>query len=221
MSTDGSDRAITPGQIPKDKSALRRDLLAQRQGLTPAQWRQKSDRLCEHLRQSNLLPENGTVLAYFSTKQEPDLSPLFGGTPAIPLQQASRQETKTSAVRWGFPRCIGRRLVWHQWSPESALPRQNNRYGIAEPHPDAPQITTCDVDLLLVPAVACDRGGYRLGYGGGFYDRLLAKPDWVAVPTVGILFAEALLPAVPREPWDQPLKMICTDAGLLHRCGAG
>jgi len=68
---------------------------------------------------------------------------------------------------------------------------------------------------MLVPAIACDHRGYRLGYGGGFYDRLLALPAWAAMPTVGIVFAEALLLEVPTEPWDKPLQMVCTDRGLL------
>ncbi len=187
------------------KQALRRRLLAQRRALPAAQWLEKSDRLCQQLRQSGVLPsaasEPATLLAYFSTKQEPDLAPLF--TPV----------SNDTSYRWGFPRCHGKVLRWHLWSPGDRLPLQTNRYGILEPHPDAPQVEAAAVDLILVPAIACDIRGYRLGYGGGFYDRLLAQPDWAEVPTVGIVFAEALLPQVPVEPWDRPLQMVCTDRG--------
>jgi 5-formyltetrahydrofolate cyclo-ligase len=70
------------------------------------------------------------------------------------------------------------------------------------------------VDLLLVPAVACDVHGYRLGYGGGFYDRLLSQPAWIGKPAIAIVFEYARLPTVPRDPWDKPLQGICTETGL-------
>ncbi|MGF1513722.1 MAG: 5-formyltetrahydrofolate cyclo-ligase [Elainellaceae cyanobacterium] len=187
-----------------DKKELRQRLLAQRCSLSRTQWRQKSDRLCHQLRSSGLLAAPPkTVLAYFSIRQEPDLSPLFD--PASGLD-----------CRWGFPRCAGKALHWYAWSSGDAL--ETNRYGIAEPCSNMPKIEAAEVDLILVPAIACDIRGCRLGYGGGFYDRLLARPDWGRVPTVGIVFAEALLPHVPVDAWDRPLQKVCTDE-KLHRVG--
>ncbi len=78
-----------------------------------------------------------------------------------------------------------------------------------------PIIKPENVDLILIPAVACDYNGYRLGYGGGFYDRLLNSPQWQSIPTVGIIFEFALLSQLPCEPWDQKLKTICTEKQIL------
>ncbi|MBE9182559.1 5-formyltetrahydrofolate cyclo-ligase [Oculatella sp. LEGE 06141] len=181
-----------------NKATLRRSLLKARQGLPEAVWRHKSDRLCAHLQAWPLFSRARTVLAYFSFRQEPDLSPLF-----------------SSDRRWGFPRCVDKALHWHQWSPEQRLPLQTGSYGIVEPHPEAPMLDLADVDLLLVPAIACDVRGYRLGYGGGFYDRLLSSPAWARKPAIGIVFEFARLPSVPIDPWDRPLKGICTEAGLF------
>lgn len=64
---------------------------------------------------------------------------------------------------------------------------------------------------MLIPAVACDRRGYRLGYGGGFYDRLLSQPDWQTIPTIGIVFHHSYLPQLPADSWDRPLQAVCTD----------
>ena len=103
-------------------------------------------------------------------------------------------------------------LIWHFWKPEDEL--ITGKYGIREPHFDAPIINSSQVDLILVPCVACDEQGYRLGYGGGYYDRLLSSPDWESIPTIGIVFANAYLPQVPVEAWDKKLDHICTETGL-------
>jgi 5-formyltetrahydrofolate cyclo-ligase len=68
-----------------------------------------------------------------------------------------------------------------------------------------------EVDVVLVPSVACDRQGYRLGYGGGFYDRFLANR---ALYTVGITFADYHLEQLPSETWDVPLNVVCTEVGI-------
>ena len=179
------------------KSQLRRSLLQRRQAMPLEVWQQNSQRICAHLQKSRWLHQAETILAYSSLRQEPDLSSLFGVT-----------------QRWGLPRCLGNSLTWHRWSPD--WPLETGRYGILEPSLDAPQLVAADVDLILVPAVACDRRGYRLGYGGGFYDRMLSQPDWASIPTIGIIFEFALLPLLPTEPWDWPLQAICTEAGLVE-----
>jgi len=184
----------------QNKLELRQMLLRQRRAMTPEDWRVKSDRLCHHLQSSSLITEAQTILAYFSFRQEPDLTAL--------IQQ-------TGDRVWGFPRCVGKSLVWHIWSATSNLPLQSGAYGITEPHPDCPTLAAHQVDLILVPAVACDRQGYRLGYGGGFYDRLLSDPDWATKPTIGIVFDFARLSQLPTDAWDQPLSAVCTEAGLF------
>jgi len=181
-----------------NKADLRRSLLQQRRQLPLEDWRGKSDRLCAHLQSTPIFQQAHTILAYFSIRQEPDLTPLF----ALPK-------------RWGFPRCEGELLTWHQWCISDSLPRQFGRFNIPEPHPDAPLIPVADVDLVLVPAVACDHQGYRLGYGAGFYDRLFSHPRWKHKPAIGIGFDFARLPALPIDPWDQQLSAICTEVGVF------
>lgn len=178
------------------KAESRKSLLKKRQSMTVEEWREKSDRICSHLQSSPLLTQAKTVLAYFSIRQEPDLNPLF-----------------TDSDRcWGFPRCVGKSLVWHSWKPGEPL--NQGSYGIFEPHPDSPTLQPEEVDLILVPAVGCDVRGYRLGYGGGFYDRLLSSAEWVSKPTIGIMFEFAYLPQLPVDPWDKPLHSICTEDRL-------
>jgi len=181
------------------KVELRRSLLLARQSLPTAEWRQKSDRLTSHLQASAVFARAQTILAYFSFRQEPDLSPLF----------------LDSRRRWGFPRCVGDTLIWHIWTPRDPHLLAMGAYGIPEPQPTAPTLEPSEVDLILVPAVACDYQGYRLGYGGGYYDRLLSSAQWASKPTIGIMFEFAYLQQLPIDPWDKPLRGICTETGLL------
>jgi len=188
--------------FPTDKVQLRRLLLKQRQAMSVAEWREKSIRLCQHLERSPFFTSAKTVLAYFSFRQEPDLSSLF-----------------TNQRQWGFPRCVDTSLVWHSWKFDQPQPLQKNAYGILEPLPSAPILLPEMVDLIVVPAVACDERGYRLGYGGGYYDRLLGSPQWAAKPTVGVIFDEAFFPQLPTNLWDKQLSGVCTEFGfkILHQ----
>lgn len=187
-----------------EKAELRRALLKTRQSMSLAEWKQSSDRICTYITTSPLFTQAKTILAYFSFKKEPDLSRLFA-----PFDGGKdTQITK----RWGFPRCVGDSLCWHLYTKEDCL--QKNGYGIIEPHADAPTIKAAQVDLIIIPSVACDYQGYRLGYGGGYYDRLLSSPEWATKPTIGIVFDFAYLPQLPVESWDQPLQNVCTEMGL-------
>ncbi|NJK49776.1 5-formyltetrahydrofolate cyclo-ligase [Candidatus Gracilibacteria bacterium] len=179
-----------------NKSELRKQILKQRLSLTQESWREKSDRICHFLQSFPLFIEAKTILSYFSFRQEPDLSSLF-----------------SSNHRWGFSRCVDKSLVWHVWNVGEPL--QTGNFGIQEPLPTAPILNADDVDLILVPAVACDYQGYRLGYGGGFYDRLLNLPEWSHIPTIGIIFELARLPQLPVDSWDKKLQATCTETNIF------
>lgn len=164
-------------------------------------WQQKSDRLCTYLKTWPLFAHSRTVLAFISFRQEPDLSPLF--------------RADLGEHVWGFPRCQGASLIWHACLPEDEKSFQLGAYGIREPKPHLPVLTAEEVDLVLVPAVACDAQGYRLGYGGGFYDRWLNSRSWYSKPTIGIVFEAARVAALPTDPWDRPVQAICTEVGVF------
>ncbi len=179
-----------------NKPELRRELLKIRQSMTVEKWREKSSSICSRLLASPQFAQAKTIVAYFSFRQEPDLSPLYTNT----------------SYRWGFPRCVEKNLSWHIWKPGDKL--ETGAYGIIEPHSNAPRIEPNEVDLILVPSVACDYQGYRLGYGGGYYDRMLSSPQWQIKPTIGIVFTYAYLPHLPVDNWDKKLHIICHEEGF-------
>lgn len=175
-----------------DKSALRREILHQRQSLSTKEWQRKSSFICDRLKENALFRDAQTILAYFSFRQEVDLTPLF-----------------SLNKYWGFPCCVGKSLVWYSWQPGDEL--HLGKYGIKEPLSTASIIIPATADLILVPTVACDQQGYRLGYGGGFYDRLLSSASGSNITTIGITFDFTYLTQLPIDPWDVKLNFICTE----------
>jgi 5-formyltetrahydrofolate cyclo-ligase len=183
------------------KAELRQELLRSRMAIPPALYQEYSDRLYGHLQKFLLdyIPPGQTILAYQPHSQEPDLGKLF---------------QQHNYYQWGLPRCRPQRqLVWHLWQPEEPLIR--NAYGLAEPLSTATPINLAETAAMLIPMVGFDRAGYRLGYGGGYFDRLLADSAWQRVLTIGVAFDLASVPKIPTNPWDRPLHKIFTESGMV------
>ena len=93
-----------------------------------------------------------------------------------------------------------------------------SRFGIPEPVKKASSriLSAAELSsketLIIVPALAFDRRGFRLGYGGGYYDRLLAS---ALCPKAGLSYHGLVLDALPRDPWDVSVDTVCTEEELL------
>ena len=191
------------------KSALRTELRTRRLALASGPEGELRSRLMqERLLASPLWRDCRRVAAYMAVKGE-------AGTPLL-LDEARR----TGRALF-LPRC--RRQGEEGWPGgmdfllcEAGTPLMPSRFGIPEPPPEAPALSPAELaapdTLLIVPALAFDREGFRLGYGGGYYDRVLAR---AACPSVGLAFHSLLLPQLPREPWDQAVRAVCTEEILL------
>ncbi|KAB2850907.1 MAG: 5-formyltetrahydrofolate cyclo-ligase [Hyphomicrobiaceae bacterium] len=144
------------------------------------------------------------VSAYLAMRDELDPGPLLaaavarGATGALP-----------TVVKKGQP------LRFRRWMPGD--PTRPAGFGTREPIEIAPEV---EPDLLIVPLLAFDASGYRLGYGGGFYDRTL---EWLrgrkAILAVGLAYAEQEVENVPHDEHDQRLDAILTPSGF-RRFGA-
>ncbi|MCC0178109.1 5-formyltetrahydrofolate cyclo-ligase [Waterburya agarophytonicola K14] len=180
-----------------EKSILRKKILKQRQELSELKWQTKSNLICDRLISSPLFLQSNTIFAYFSFRKEVDLNPLF-----------------SLNKQWAFPRCVNKSLVWHLWQPGDSLIK--DKYGIPTPLESAPIVEALSADLILIPTVACDREKYRLGYGGGFYDRLLSSSQCCGITTIGVVFDFAYLDRLPRDSWDIKLDFVCTETKFLN-----
>lgn len=111
-----------------------------------------------------------------------------------------------------LPAVVGDTLVFRTWTP--GFPLVPSPFGSREPMPDAPEVTP---DVIIVPVVAFDRTGGRLGYGRGFYDRALAalRASGAKPRVIGAAFAVQEVGAIPVEPHDVPLDAIATEDGVI------
>ena len=130
---------------------------------------------------------------YWPVGHEPDWRPLLERWP-----ETLRQRLALPVVR-----SVGGvgRLTYGAWHP--ADPLRADGCGIPAPVAAAP-LEAQALALLLVPALAIDQRGIRLGSGGGWYDRLRADPAWRQLPALAVLPAACLAPSLPADPWDVP-----------------
>ena len=93
-------------------------------------------------------------------------------------------------------------------------------FGLLEPGLDCPEVAAQDIDLFMVPGLAFDQRGARVGYGGGYYDELAAyvraHPDATAAQFIGFAFDFQLVDTCPSGEWDVPLNSIVTDERVVH-----
>lgn len=100
---------------------------------------------------------------------------------------------------------------------ESLADLRTGNYGIREPAPElCAEVAAEAVDAALVPGLAWDRAGNRLGRGAGYYDRMFARPDWRGF-RCGIFFARQEAGSVPADAWDLPLDAVVTEREVWRR----
>ncbi|UFP96481.1 5-formyltetrahydrofolate cyclo-ligase [Gloeobacter morelensis] len=174
-----------------NKADLRALCLGRRRALSPEACERMSERIRTYL-SGRLESTDRCILAYLPFCNEPDLRPLFA-----------------DGRTWAVPRVAGAQLTWHRYEPGRV---GRGAMGPPEPEPDCEAVDPAGAAWVLVPVVACDRRGYRIGYGGGYYDRFLAR---YALPAIAVGYSEFVYEQVPTDPWDRPMGGIVTEAGFL------
>jgi 5-formyltetrahydrofolate cyclo-ligase len=179
-----------------DKRTLRSAMLAWRSGLEEAERRVAADGLLATLRRERPIETPAVVSGFWPIKEEIDIRSLM-----IELSNQGCQLALPVVQGKGLP------LVFRAWRPGDPL--EAGVFGTLQP---SAKREVMEPDALIVPLLACDEEGWRLGYGGGFYDRTLAGLRAKKVITaVGVGFNDQLVPQVPHGPSDQRLDWLLTD----------
>ena len=175
---------MTGGAAPGEKAELRRHFRQLRRQCLPAAapgLQRAAANLAEKL------PGDQRLGIYWPLAGEVDLLSI--------AQQPELQQ------RLALPRVAEGQLRYRRWQAGEALEPDDTQ--IPSPR-QGPELEPGTLGLLLVPALALDRRGIRLGYGGGWFDRLRSNPSWRAVPALAVLPAGCLVDILPSDPWDVP-----------------
>jgi 5-formyltetrahydrofolate cyclo-ligase len=200
------DMAVSP-EFAARKAQLRTTLLAARRALAETERAAAGRALRDAVLEDPPTQMAGTVAAYVSVGTEPATRALLfalwkrGSYVILPLLRADGD------------------LDWASYEgPDSLVSRPN---GLLEPGEPPRGVTAIrSADLVIVPALAADRRGLRLGRGGGSYDRALARVG-PAVPTIALLYDGELLDEVPAEPHDRPVRAVARPGHGITRFPPG
>lgn len=198
MTWEGS---VPANRLKQMKRAMRREVLARRDALTQTQRAEKSSAITERLLALPEIDDARTIMLFWSFGSEVDTSPMIERLAAegrnVVLPRIDSGEALPVTYRPGDP------------VSETA-------FGAMEPSEGA-VLDPERLDAVVVPGLAFDRGCNRVGYGGGFYDRLFrrARPD---VAAIAVAFAVQLVDAVPVGHQDRRVDIVVTEDEVI-RCG--
>ena len=181
------------------KTELRRQALARRDALPAAERQQAAETIAARAFPVAVAP--GTIVAGFMPMKS-EINPL-------PLLRA----LAGAGARLALPVVAGqgKPLIMRAWA--FGQPLAAGVWGIREPEPAAPEVAP---DILIVPLLAFDRAGQRVGYGAGYYDRTIAAlRARQPVLAIGLAFAAQEIAAVPATPHDAPLDLVLTEREVI------
>jgi 5-formyltetrahydrofolate cyclo-ligase len=171
-----------------------------RKALPAAARAARSARIWERVWARAEWAEAVTVMLYASMRTEVDTAPGV---------EAARRSGKRVAL----PRVGEHGLEVRLWEEGVALV-ESGSMGVREPPDDAPQLDPASVDLVIVPALALDERGARIGYGAGLYDRLL--PRLTRARRIAVAFDFQLVAEVPETPGDERVDVVVTDERVIE-----
>lgn len=184
-----------------ERRELRREFRDRRRALSDSEQRRHAQAVAGHFFAGRLPFSGRTVGAYMASDGELDPMPL------VNRLLATRKRLALPVVRRDG------HMDFYRLRRDTRL--VHNRYGIAEPAPGAAYVAPLSLDVLLVPLVAFDSLGTRLGMGAGFYDRFLSKvPGMLRPRLIGLAHAcQHSLDPLPFDAWDVPLDGVITELG--------
>jgi 5-formyltetrahydrofolate cyclo-ligase len=190
--------AAAEDEMKGSKAELRRAMRARRTALPAGEVARASTIICAHTR--DLLERSRQVALYAAIENEVDLAPLHCAL-------------RARGVMLAYPRVTAAGQLSFQRTDDVAELRVTGRLRIPEPPRDAPTIPIADLDALVIPGLAFDRQGHRLGWGAGFYDAVLPRTRALRI---GVGFAFQLVANCPAGPNDEKLDIIVTETEIIR-----
>jgi 5-formyltetrahydrofolate cyclo-ligase len=189
---------VNSAELKKAKREVRRRVLELRDALTPEERSAKADAVAVRCTDLPEITSAGVVMAFWTFGSELPTMPVIGALLAGGHEVA-------------LPRIVDGDLQVRTWRPGEPL--TPTPFGALEP--EAGAIVPADrVDAVLTPAVAFDRWGRRVGYGGGFYDRLFPK---TAAVRIGVGFSVQVVPEkLPSGGFDMPVHLVVTEDEVIR-----
>ncbi len=201
-STMHSPLSYHPDQLPYEKQRLRQKLLTQRQQYPADKRLFAAESIAQHFMDHPLLAFDAPVAGYIAMRGELDITLIFDK-----LRKYQKMTCLPVVDEKDAP------LLFREW--HKGQPLTQGTLGVKEP---AAEAETCNPRIILVPLLAFDPAGYRLGYGGGYYDRTIAalrSADPSNPPlTIGVAYDFQEVDALPIEPHDIRLDGILTETGV-------
>jgi len=189
-----------PASLIDDKAQLRRDAARRRADLASSETPDSAGRAAAaRIVETIPIAPGSRVSAYWPMGNELDPRPLI-------------EALHADGCLVGLPVIVGKGepLLFRRWTPETRFVPGGFRTQV--PEPASPELLP---EILIVPLLAFDRRGYRLGYGGGFYDRTLAKLRALGpVTAIGFAYAGQEVEAVPRADYDERLDWLATERAV-------
>lgn len=188
--------------LKRRKRALRREARARRDGMTPEERERKSEEVAANVLALPAVADAATVMAFSSFGSEVDTGPII-------------ERLERDGRRVALPRVEGRDIVAVAYRSDDRV--RPTSFGAMEPA-GGEMLAPEEIDVVIVPGLAFDQSGHRVGYGRGFYDRFLVTlpPDAL---TVGICFSVQLVDEVPHGHGDRPVDLVMTEHGLNGESG--
>lgn len=176
------------------KKELRKVLIEKRKHLS-SEYRQQADALIfQNVIKSEAYQNSQTIFCFVSTTDEVNTYPI--------LNHALNQR-KCVVV----PKCLEKGIM-QAYQILSFDDLESGKYGIQEPKEHCKSIPPSDIDLAIIPCLSCNSEGYRIGYGGGFYDRYLQNQTFAKI---SICYRELLCENIPIESFDEKTDIIISD----------
>ncbi|WP_138826081.1 5-formyltetrahydrofolate cyclo-ligase [Bacillus altitudinis] len=184
------------------KKELRLQTLAMLEQISTEEFNRYASLLHEHLLQLPSWKQAKTIALTMSRGKE---------IPTMPLIEKAWEEGKTVCIPTCFPKT--KEMVFYEYTPETKM--TSSYFGLLEPDPlESTAVRKEAIDLIIVPGVCFDQRGYRIGFGGGYYDRYLA--DYHGT-TLALCLSVQQVDHLPAEPHDIPVSIMVSEKGTLYQ----